>query len=672
MRLITKIARSPTIHDDDGRGTFLRALIEGLQPDPSLPLDEWSERYMIIPRSTGAAEYGKYRLDRTPHAREIMRCLSDRHPARRVILVAASQMMKTQMALNWFCHIVHQHPSNFLWLMPTGKLQKRIVQRIDRVIDAVPEVKPRVSPAGSRISTNSQDIKVFQGGTLYIATAGSAANLAEVPARFVSFDEVDRAELSVDGEGDPIKLAEGRQTTFATTAKSYYYSSPTISGESRIEGLYAEGTQRVALAECIHCGHAQELQFENLVVLESGEAVYPCISCGSLHHESDKSRMFAGGLWSEAKKVSENESFRISAMYQPYGWLSWTELYTQHLEAKDAFDKGLEEQMIVFYNTRLARAWKRSTDIADWHVLRERAEEYALRTAPDGVLFITAGVDTQDNRLAVGIIGWGKYLTAWVIDYVELMGDPADEDVWMQLTQLLKTRIQHASGHKLPIIATAIDVGGHRGEAVKNYVRSRSISNPIAIFGAVSLTAPPLSRGSMQDVDYKGKMDRKGVMVHSVGTVGIKHVIFTRLSSDGMKDLDARKLHFSKDLDDTFFIGLLGETYNRQRQRFQKKPGARNEPLDVTVYAYAATHHPRIRAQRLTESDWETIGARLNNPIDQSSLFAQQELPVTEGQEDRSREDEAPRPVADQFETRTPTRMESRQSRFSGRFSRRR
>lgn len=655
MRLITKIARSVTIHDEDGRGTFLASLIEGLQPDPSLPLDEWSEEFMIIPRSTGAAEYGKYRLSRTPHAREIMKCLSDRHPCRRVVLMASSQMLKTQIALNWFCYIVHQHPSNFVWLMPTGKLQKRIVQRIDKVVDAVDVVRPRVSPPGSRIATNSQDIKMFQGGTLYIATAGSAANLAEVPARYVSFDEVDRAELSVDGEGDPIKLAEARQTTFAGKAKSYYCSSPTIEGESRIESLYKAGTQRVALAECIHCGHAQELIFERLIQGESGEALYPCIECGGIHRDSDKSRMFANGLWSDAKIESKTESFLISAMYQPYGWYSWTDLYTQHQEAAVELEKGLEEQMIVFHNTRLARSWKRTTDIGTAQALRDRVELYPLKVAPNGVLLITAGVDTQDNRLAVQIVGWGKHLEAWVLYYDELMGDPADDDVWVQLTELLNTRIEHASGHALPIVATAIDIGGHRGEAVKNYVRSRKINCPIAIFGAVPIMAPPLSRGKMMDINWKGQLDKKGVMVHAVGTVEIKHVIYSRLSNDVGKDQNDRRLHFSHELEDSYFTGLLSETYNRQKKRYEKKPGARNEMVDTLIYAYAATHHPRIRAHRFSEKDWEMVGYRLNNPADPQPV--RQQLPVVSGNDQEKGRD---------------TRDARPESRLRGRFSVRR
>lgn len=620
MRLVTKISRQSTVNSYDGRNTFLNALSEGLMPDPSLPLDEWSEEYMVIPRSTGAKEYGKYRLDRTPHARLIMQSLSDRHPCRRVVLMSASQMLKTQVALNWFCYIVHQHPGNFVWLMPTGKLHKRIVQRIDRVIESVDVVKPRVSPPGSRLATNSQDIKVFQGGTLYIATAGSAANLAEVPARYVSFDEIDRAESSVDGEGDPVKLAEARQTTFSSNAKSYYYSSPTIKNESRIESLYLEGTQRVALAECIHCGHSQELVFEKLFLSESGEGLYPCEQCGGVHRDADKKKMFQSGLWSEPKVESKTESFLLSAMYQPYGWLSWSDLYDEWQSAQELYDKGLENQMIVFHNTRLARSWERKNEVAVFDEVRSRAEGYKLRVAPDGVLLITAGVDTQDNRLAVQIVGYGKGLKAWVLDYIEIMGDPAEDQVWDDLTSLINTRILHDSGRELPIVATAIDTGGHRGEAVKNFVRSRRINNPIAVFGAAKYNARPLSKGSLQDVTWKGQHDKKGITLHSVGTIEIKHVIYSRLKNDAHKDINDRMLHFSDQLDDFYFAGLLSETWDRQKRKYVPKPGIRNEPLDTLVYSYAALHHQRVRADRYTDKDWDRVVYSINNEIPKKNL----------------------------------------------------
>jgi phage terminase large subunit GpA-like protein len=59
------------------------------------------------------------------------------------------------------------------------------------------------------------------------------------------------------------------------------------------------------------------------------------------------------------------------------------------------------------------------------NVIAERAEPYLLRTAPAGVLALTAGVDTQDDRLAVHITGWGRGMAFWVLDYVELPAIPS-------------------------------------------------------------------------------------------------------------------------------------------------------------------------------------------------------------------------------------------------------
>lgn len=587
---------------------FFDKLNSSILPDLNLSVDEWSDSFMVIPKSSGSNEYGPYRTNRTPHAREIMRALSDDHPCKRVVCMVSSQMFKTQIALNWIGASVHQSPSNILLLMPTGKLQKRIAARVDKTVAAVDVLRERFAKPNSRSAINNLDTKEFLGGSLFIATAGSAANLSEVPARRVAFDEIDRAEIDVDGEGDPVKLAESRQTTFASNKKSYYYSSPTIDGESRIYDLFMQGTQRHALAECIHCGHAQDLVFEKLIISEDQKtAIYPCESCAGLHYEQDKTAMFKNGLWSESLGGDgETESFTAHSMFLPYGWMSWIDLWRESQSAKTLLDCGNDSMMVVFYNTRLARTWKRNVQVVDYQSLIDRSEHYPLRVAPEGVLLITAGVDTQDNRLAVQIVGWGRNLTGWVLDYIELPGDPANDKVWDDLTELINRGIQHESGLTMQIRATAIDTGGHRGEAVKNYVRHGFIPTPIAIKGSSRYDAEPISKGAMIDVKWNGRVYEKGVRVHQVGTVEIKHSLFSRMKNDGDKDPSERKLRFTRDLSSEYFSGLISETYNRSKKRYEKKhDGVRNEPLDTLTYAYAALYHHTIRAHRFSDKDWD-------------------------------------------------------------------
>jgi phage terminase large subunit GpA-like protein len=55
----------------------------------------------------------------------------------------------------------------------------------------------------------------------------------------------------------------------------------------------------------------------------------------------------------------------------------------------------------------------------------------------------------------------------------------------------------------------------------------------------------------------------------------------------------------------------VSETYNPAKNRFDKRRGARNEPLDTWVYSYAATHHPELRLHRASKADWDAREARL-------------------------------------------------------------
>lgn len=167
----------------DGARIALRAAQAGLAPDSDLPVDQWADAHMVLPQGK-AAEPGPYRVARTPYARQIMRCLSASHPCRRVVVEGPSQLLKTQVAINWVASIICQAPANVLVLLPTAQIAKRVSARIADAIKLVPELSARVAPPRSRDSRNTESTKEFAGGTLFITTAGSASNLAEVPARY--------------------------------------------------------------------------------------------------------------------------------------------------------------------------------------------------------------------------------------------------------------------------------------------------------------------------------------------------------------------------------------------------------------------------------------------------------------------------------------------------------
>jgi phage terminase large subunit GpA-like protein len=96
-----------------------------------------------------------------------------------------------------------------------------------------------------------------------------------------------------------------------------------------------------------------------------------------------------------------------------------------------------------------------------------------------------------------------------------------------------------------------------------------------------------------------------------VGTVGAKHWLYSRLSADADKQAEDRLTHFSDQLPPEFFTGLVGEIYNPSKNRFENRRGARNEPLDTWVYAYAAALHPELRMHRWTKAQWDARELRI-------------------------------------------------------------
>ena len=85
--------------------------------------------------------------------------------------------------------------------------------------------------------------------------ANSAVGLRSMPARYLFMDEVDGYPGDVEGEGDPILLAERRSATFQGRRKVFLVSTPTLKGLSRIAREFDNSDQRYFHVPCPHCGH---------------------------------------------------------------------------------------------------------------------------------------------------------------------------------------------------------------------------------------------------------------------------------------------------------------------------------------------------------------------------------------------------------------------------------
>jgi phage terminase large subunit GpA-like protein len=583
--------------------------LEGLRPETPLTVSEWADRYRKL-SSKASAEPGPWRTDRTPYLREPMDCLSSESPVQRVVMMFAAQTGKTEAGSNWLGYVIDHAPGPMLCVQPTIEMAKRLSkQRLESMITETPVLAAKIAPARSRDSGNTMFSKEFSGGIMLMAGANSATGLRSAPCRYLFCDEVDAFPADVDGEGDPVSLAERRTTTFARR-KILLTSTPTVKDFSRIEAEYQRSDQRRFYVPCPACGAMEWLKWGQLKWADGQPetARYQCEHCGERFEEMHKPAMLRGGEWrATAPSNGRTAGFHLSGLYSPLGWCSWEQLVDDFLRAK-----GDAPALKSFVNTRLAETWEEdyAAKVSADGLLARRLN-YKPGVCPAGVVLLTGGVDVQDNRLAVSVWGWGEGETGWLVWHQELMGDPTQTEVWEQLDHVLATEWETECGKHLKLAQVAVDSGGHCTHEVYRYVRDRVSRGVVAIKGSSRRNSPAVGKGSKVDVNWRGKVIKRGVTLYQLGTDTIKTTLFGRLRHNETTG----GLNFGLAADDEYYRQLTSE---RQALRYHrgfpirewvKKAGDRNEALDCAVYGYAAM---LIYGRRMNKATmWEQLRVQL-------------------------------------------------------------
>jgi phage terminase large subunit GpA-like protein len=604
----------------DGEADIIRAWARGLAPDPALTVSEWADRYRIL-SSRASSEAGRYRTDRTPYMRAIMDALSPSHPARRVVFMKAAQVGATEAGNNWIGYCIHQAPGPFLAVQPTTDLAKRLSQqRIDPLVDECPELRALIMPARARDSGNTVLAKRFAGGQLILTGANSAVGLRSMPARWLFLDEVDAYPGDVEGEGDPVALAEARTRTFGHRRKVFMVSTPTIKGLSRIEREFEGTDQRRYFVPCPHCGHMQWLRFERLI-WEKGRpdtAEYVCENCERGIAEHLKTAMLARGEWRTTATGADPfvVGFHISGLYSPVGWLSWAQI-AREWEAAQGNDAALKTAK----NTLLGETWQERGEAPDWKRLYEREKEHALHAVPWGALVLTAGADVQHDRIEVDVWAWGRGLESWLVDHVVIDGDTSRQTAWDGLTRLLAAEWMHEGGAPMRIARLAIDSGDGRSTSqVYGWVRKFGAGVAAAIKGVDGFDrSAPVDGPTFVDATEDGRKIRRGVRLWKVSVAVFKSETyrFLRLErptaeelADGVAFPDGF-VHLPLGISAEWVKQLTAEQLVtvRDRRGFTKlewrQMRERNEALDCRVYARAAAW--MLGIDRWQDAKWKSL-----------------------------------------------------------------
>ena len=578
---------------DEGNNLF--------SPPPDFTISEWADAERKIPPEA-SAEPGQWRTSRAEYQREIMNAVSD-PLTERVVVMTAAQVGKTEILLNTIGYFIDLEPGPILCLNPTLEMGQAFSKdRLAPMIRDTPVLRDKIKDPRSRDSGNTLLHKKFIGGHITIAGANSPASLASRPIRILLCDEVDRYPVSAGTEGDPLSLAMKRTQNF-WNRRVVWVSTPTLLGISRIEKAYNASSKEEWCVPCPTCGEFQSYSWEQIKFKDITEPVMTCSKCGAVHNEIEWKAGQDKGKWI-AKNPDEKKirGFHMNAFAS--GWVSWKNLIEQYQEA---FRNG-QEELKVWWNTVLGLPFENTEGTIEAEALEAHREKYNAEL-PDGVLVLTCGVDTQDDRLECEVVGWGIGHESWGIEYRIFYGDPGQKEAWQALDDFLSKTWSYANGDKLGLSCVCIDSAGHFTDEVYKFCKPRVRRNIFPIVGRGQEGLPSVSKPS--------RNNRRHVVLFKLGVTTIKGTLFSRLKIEQHGagychfPLDAKNAH--RGYDSVYFKGLVSEQMVVKRVRGRdtitwepRTKGIRNEPLDARVYATGALElfnpnfemHKRRRSKR--------------------------------------------------------------------------
>ena len=594
--------------------------LQYFKPPEKLTLDEWSDKYRRL-SPEASAEPGLWRTDRTPYLREPMRAFTD-PKVKNIVMVASSQIGKSEFELNAIGYIIDQAPGSVMYVQPNLDAARKFSrQRIAPMIRDSEALKNKIRNVKSRDSGNTILQKSFPGGMLTITGSESPSALASIPARYIIGDERDRWAKSAGSEGDPWELLKARQATFYN-AKSIEVSTPTIKGASPIETSFLLGTQERWCHQCPECEQYTNIvwstiRFESTFKIINNKKFYDvydigfaCPHCGTISSEETMRKQPAKWLPDNPDAYERGvRSFWLNAFSSP--WKPWKEIILSFLEAKE-----YPEKLQAVFNTLLGELWEDRGDLMEEDEMLARREDYEAEL-PEGVLALTCGVDTQDDRLEYEVLGHGFFKETWGIKKGYILGRPDSAEVWQQLDEVLDRVYKFANGQGLKISMTFVDSGGHFTQEVYEQCRIRQSKRVFAIKGKGGQDVPYIS-AKPSKVLINGDSKRMA-WLYVLGVDAGKQAIMSNLR---VETPGPSFCHFPRNeergYDLNYFNGLLSEklvlskTKTGNRWTWEKIPGhQRNEPLDCRNYALAAF--------RVWNPDLDGIFARLKNTKPQTT-----------------------------------------------------
>lgn len=367
---------------------------------------------------------------------------------------------------------------------------------------------------------------------------------------------------------------------------------------------------------CPHCSTTQVLEPDNFLAALDPErpedACFTCTSCGGVIEERHRPAMLASFEWRAQNPAakSEHRSFWLWSAYSPLQ--SWVRIAREYLKVRG--DPGGEQ---VFRNDTLGLAYRALGEARPWEEVRDRAalSHYARGNVAPGCLLLMAGLDIQQDYVAVQIVGFGRQYRRFVVDYLIVERHISDPDCQRNLDLLLARTWKNHVGHELPVDFAAVD-GNAWTEDVWTFAQRHSSSKLIMVRGRGDDHAPRLALVKRERNPTTGRLLKYSKRFYHLGVSNLKMSLYRDLQKN---DAEAPGyVHFPSGLEDAYFQELTSERREAVKRhgfivyRWTKDVKQRNEALDTMIIATGAAI--KFGVYGMSDKTWGRIAQERETP----------------------------------------------------------
>ncbi len=561
---------------------------------------QWADENRFLAKGVSAkSEHGnaRYQSSDAPHQRKVQEAPTDPE-VQMTVMIGASQIFgKTEVINNIIGYHMDYKPTSTVVMYPTIETAEKFSKKKLRpLIEATPCLA-EIASSRSRSSDNTILVKDFRGGSIFIVGSNSTSSLRGASGAVLIGDEIDDYEADIGGQGDPVDLLWKRGESYPNVVK-VLASTPTVQGRSRIWDYWQSSDQQLWLMPCVNCGERIIFKWSMISKLppqipcaliewpkgntEAAQMVCQC--CSKSFNDEQRRDMYFAGDWQATAPFKGIRGFHLNWLYCP-----WREhkgfknrLHEMAEEWERAKKKG-SNSIKVIINTGLCECFEMEYEKPpEWEALHRRLEPYET-LLPEAVVYLTAFVDVQADRLELQVEGWGLEEENWSIETKKLFGNPHESGVWEALDAEITRRFEHPSGASLKLSCVLIDSGGQNdskafARPVYQFVRPRQSRYVFAAKGSSEIGAPL----------FLPKLQKNGVLLQMIGSDVCKSEVYTRLSIISPGPLYN---HFpeGRGYDQEFFQQLTAERVSIEgRRRVWTKIRSRNEALDLKAGNIAA------------------------------------------------------------------------------------